>query len=245
MTNKILKYQLVSLFIIALINVYYFFFNNALPDNALLITNNSADVISISYFLSSVIAYISFYIGPWIVAPLFISAFTYTFVISKRDLGTDVIIPVSLSVFFYFAFLLAFPSLLGAGLLQVSNTLFSTYTVFGLFLFFGFLTLYFILHQNFLVTLKTFQYRLESLGLFLIKKIAHFYKKTKERSQKTKPISLPTTETKAEDNLTEVSTKVNFEQMNKKEDSSSFIDNISNPLKRSDLVGGDDIIATN
>ena len=231
MTNKILKYQLVSLFIIALINVYYFFFNNALPDNALLITNNSSDVISISYFLSSVIAYISFYIGPWIVAPLFISAFTYTFIISKRDLGTDIIIPISLSVFFYFAFLLAFPSLLGAGLLQVSNTLFSTYTVFGLFLFFGFLALYFILHQNFLVTLKTFQYLLESLGLFLIKKVAHIYKMTKEKSQKSRPASLPTTDSKVSEDLKQVSSRVSLEEVNDKEDKPSFIESIPNPLK--------------
>lgn len=213
MINKILKYQLVTLFSLALINVVYYFFYSSLPDNALLISNSSADIYSISYFLSSFVAYISYYVGPWIVAPLFVSAFIYTFVISKRDNNLDILIPISLSIFFYYFAVLLFPSSVGNGLIQVSNNLFSTYTVFSLFIFFGFLSLYFVLNRDFIIILKSVQYRLEHLGFSIIRSIVSFTKNIKNRKLEKK--SLPTITDSSEAKNTKVS---------------AFVDKVTKPI---------------
>lgn len=185
MTNKLFKYQLFFLFIISTLNISYYFFASSLPDNALLISNSSSEVFSFSYFLSSIVAYFSYFSGPWILAPLFCVAFVYTFICSKRDLALDSVIPATVSVFFYFSSVLIFPSSLGKGLFQISDGLFSTYTVFALTLFFGFLSLYFILNNNLIVLLKSLQYRLENFGLKCIASLARKFKRVRH-SKKSK-----------------------------------------------------------
>lgn len=202
MTNKLFKYQLSFLFIIAVLNVCYFFFSSSLPDNALLISNSSREGLSFSYFLSSVVAYFSYFSGPWVVVPLFCISFVYTFICSRRHLSLDSLIPVTLSIFFYFSSLLIVPSSLGPGLLQVSEGLFSTYTVFALSIFFGFLSLYFILNNNLLILLKTVQYKLESFGLKIIAKVAGILKSLKLRKTKVRSERLATITDSSKETLT-------------------------------------------
>lgn len=203
MINKILKYQLVILFCLSLINVIYYFYYSSLPDNALLISNLSGDIYSISYFLSSMVAYISYYVGPWIVAPLFASAFIYTFIISKRLNNLDILIPFSFSIFFYYFAVLFFPSAIGDGLIQVSNSLFSTYTIFSLFIFFGFISLYFVLNKDFIILLKSVQYRLEHLGFSAIRSIVSLTKTVK--SKYTGKKSIPTITDNSKDTSSRIS----------------------------------------
>lgn len=149
-----------------------------MPDNYFTISSDHGALNTLSYYFYSIVSYISYYIGPWIVLPFFTYAFFYAFVISKRESEADFLVPVVTSIFFYGFFFLAFPQLIGKGLLHLSNGVLSTYTVFFTTLFFGFLVFALTLRGSFFTTMRSVQKSLESIGLKLWKLIGKYTNKS-------------------------------------------------------------------
>lgn len=176
MTNKIHRYQLVFLFLIAIINVFFYYFGSTLPDNYFVISSDHQSINTVSYYFYSFVSYVSYYIGPWIVVPFFAYSFFYTFVISKRHSDADLLVPVVVGIFFYGVFFLTAPQLIGKGLLFVSSEVFSTYTIFFSTIFFGFLVFALTLRGSFFSTMRAAQHSLEHIGLKSWKAIGHVSK---------------------------------------------------------------------
>jgi len=166
--NKILKYQFGFFFALAIFNIFYYYFGNSLPDNSFVITNGSAEISILSYYFSSFVAYISFYVGPWIVVPFFVFAFVYSFILAKRDVDLDIIVSSVVSIFFFCLTFLVVPQLLGTGLYELTSSIFSTYAIFFSTLFFGFLMFYLCMRGSFLVFMSNANKAFETLGKSLI-----------------------------------------------------------------------------
>lgn len=165
MTNKIHKYQLVFLFLLAVINIFFYYFGNHLPDNSFLISSENGAPNVITFYFYSFISYVSYYVGPWIIAPFFAYSFFYAFIISKRYSDADIMVPTVTALFFYGVFFLAAPQLVGKGLLYLSSNVFNTYTIFFSTLFFGFIVFALTLRGAFFSTMKTAQQTMEKVGL--------------------------------------------------------------------------------
>lgn len=171
MIQRILKIEFGILFFLALISTFYFFFNQYLPDNSLYISSQSDDYYSLIYHLSSILAEISFYVGPWIFAPFIIFAFTYSFILSRRNREIDIIYPLALIFFFYCISFLLFPTYMGKGLYYLSDELFPRYLAYLSALVFAVFNCYLILGKQFFKILKAFRLFLERIGHYGIKKI--------------------------------------------------------------------------
>lgn len=181
MIKKLNRYQLITLFILSSINILYYYLGNYIPDNTFEITSSSESINSITYYFSSIISYIAYYLGPWVVMPFFAFAFVYSLLLSKRESSTDVFVPIVLSLFFYSFSLLAFPQLVGEGLYYLSDSTFSTYTFFFSTLIFGVLIFVLCLQGSFLTTLKTMQYHAENIGRAMWIAIGKLLKLIKEK----------------------------------------------------------------
>lgn len=130
MISKILKLQLIGLFLITLISFYAYYFSEVLPDNFFLISSSTADVNYFSYYLTTFVALVGYYTGPWIFLPFFFFALLYTFVFSKRDSLLDGFNALTLFGSFLFCTYLVYPSFLGAGIYYVLENNFSSMMIF-------------------------------------------------------------------------------------------------------------------
>jgi len=130
MISKILKIQLIGLFLLTLIAFYAYYFSDVLPDNFFLISSGSSDVNYFSYYLTTFVALVGYYTGPWIFLPFFFFALLYTFVFSKRDSLLDSFNAFTLFGTFLFFTYLIYPSFLGAGAFYVLENNFSGMMIF-------------------------------------------------------------------------------------------------------------------
>ena len=180
MKQKILKFELVSIFFLTLISVVYYFFETKIPDNSLSISSSSADYYTIMYYISSLFAEVSFYIGPWILVPFLFFAFIYSFIISSRQRNSDVFLVFTVLIFFYMLAHIFSPIFLGQGLRIISNSFISPYVAFSVVLISGILMFYMTLRGTFFVLLKRIQFSLERMGVLLFRFISKSTKKTKQ-----------------------------------------------------------------
>ncbi|PIK14568.1 DNA translocase FtsK [Halobacteriovorax sp. JY17] len=130
MISKILKIQLIGLFFITLIAFYAYYFSDVLPDNFFLISSGSSDVNFFSYYLTTLVALVGYYTGPWIFLPFFFFALLYTFVFSKRESLLDAFNALTLFGTFLFCTYLVYPSFMGAGIFYVLENNFSGMMIF-------------------------------------------------------------------------------------------------------------------
>ena len=130
MVSKILKTQLFCLFTITLIAFYAFYYSEVLPDNFFLISSTTEEVNYFSYYLTTFVALVGYYSGPWIFAPFFLYGLLYTFILSKRDSLLDFFNAFTLVGSFLFLTFLAFPSFMGAGIIHVIENNFSGMMIF-------------------------------------------------------------------------------------------------------------------
>lgn len=179
MKYKILKTELYSLFILSIISIFYILFKSHFPDNSLLISSLNEDYFSISYYFSSLVAEVTYYVGPWIIVPFFVFSFIYSFIIVKRDHDTDVLISFLVIFFFFFLFSIAAPGILGKGLSILSHNFISAYTSFFLTIIFGGLTFYLTLRGAFFKIMGKVRFHLEQLGLSFIRTIVKTSVKSK------------------------------------------------------------------
>ena len=83
MLLKLIKWQLLIHFVLTFSTVFAFYYFNTLPDNFLSISSQS-DSSFISYYASSVLSALSYFIGPWILFSFIGFLLAYAFIIRKR-----------------------------------------------------------------------------------------------------------------------------------------------------------------
>ncbi len=114
MKRNILKSQLFSLFIMTIFSFITFYYGNDLPDNSFAITSSGSGNI-ITYYFFSLVTYVSYYTGPWLIIPFMIFAFCFTFIYDKRVFMVDVLNFFALLFFFSSLTYFAYPAALGRG----------------------------------------------------------------------------------------------------------------------------------
>src|SRR5262245_35720184 len=115
MVSKILGYQIVFLFLLTLLAFFGFYYADSLPDNYLQITSAGQDFSYITYYLSSFLASIEFYLGPWIFFLFLAQLVLHASVFSSRLLKMDVAAPLIMAPLFLLISYALVPDLVGEG----------------------------------------------------------------------------------------------------------------------------------
>lgn len=129
MNAKILKYELFTLFSLTVVTLVVFYYRDTLPDNYLSISSTSSHGF-FAYYGTSLINFINYYSGPWVLVPCALFTSFYVLLFSKRADWIDVLNILSLAIFSLWTAYYLQPTLLGAGLLQILNSTFSPFASF-------------------------------------------------------------------------------------------------------------------
>ena len=178
MLKKVLNLELICLLVLSAICLLHFGFRDLLPDHSFSISSTSDNYFALSYYLSSLIAELSYYIGPWVVVPSVLFFVIYKFILTQRDRKTDAFVAITMVLMFYFFTFMVAPQYLGRGLNIISQEYVTAYFSFFSFLGLFVLVSYLSLRGAFFVLLKRIQLKLETLGLktlqraYQLKKIA-------------------------------------------------------------------------
>lgn len=180
MITKVLRAKLWILFALAFFNAIYYFFHSSLPDNSLVIGSDTSDVSYFSYYISSFISMVSYYVGAWIIAPFVGFFFIYFSLLRNREKEFDLFIPVLLSGFFFSISFMFFPEFIGKGLFYASDSILDTYAVFAMALLFGFFVALITMRGAFWLTLQQIQASLGRVGYSAGRHLAEGYSKGAE-----------------------------------------------------------------
>lgn len=145
MTNKILRCELLLLFFLTLNALIVFYLSNAVPDNIYSISSATSDFSYISYYTFSLLTFVYYFTGPWVIASFVLFSFFYIFIFSKRDKKWDslLFIPIILgSMLFLYAIS---PGSIGKGLNYYLQLALPQY----LAAVFGLLSVAFVFYINF------------------------------------------------------------------------------------------------
>ncbi|MBT3981592.1 MAG: DNA translocase FtsK [Bacteriovoracaceae bacterium] len=116
MQLKIIRFQLISLSFLTITSFIYFFYSENLPDHLYTINSANSDPGFIAYYLTSILAIVGQYTGPWLVSLLATLVVLYSFLFSRKESRFDFLVVFSLSTLFISAFMIFFPGFLGEGL---------------------------------------------------------------------------------------------------------------------------------
>lgn len=164
MKIKSLKIQLLILFFIAVINVLFYVFPNSFGDNLFSITDSDVSGGMISYFFSSLLAFVSYFTGVWTVAALLLATIVYSFFISRRDVGSDIFLPVIIYFMIGSLTYLIYPQYVGTGINYFVDEYLSVYSMaFSSFVFLS-LVFYLTFQGAFIETLVRFANWLSFIG---------------------------------------------------------------------------------
>lgn len=179
-----IKQQFIVLFIISIFNLIYSYLGNSFPDNTLSVSSNSDDINSLSYYFFSLISYISYYSGIWLVFAFTFMLFLLSLTSSKIDKKSYLLIPMLVSTLFLGICYLLVPDFIGDGLLVLLNKFINPYLIFIL-LFFSFsFTAYLTIDNTVFVKFKEFPkflklYCTKILSFFNFNKFLFLKKKKK------------------------------------------------------------------
>lgn len=123
MKKNLLKIQLITLFVVTLFSFITFYYGTDLPDNAFSISDVNNNF-SLTYYLVSLMTYISYFSGPWVLVPFLIFSLSMSFLYSRRHYLVDTLNFFPLVFFTAGITYFIVPSAQGAGL----NYLFKTYS---------------------------------------------------------------------------------------------------------------------
>jgi S-DNA-T family DNA segregation ATPase FtsK/SpoIIIE len=153
MKQKYLRIHYLVLFTLTVINLIYYALAFYIPDNYFEISSNSNQINFFTYFISSVLALFSFFIGPWIIFP-FIAMTLQTF--KKQKLKDWQFFGSPYIYLFFFLALshLMFPSLVGDGLENFITVFAPKWSIFILTLGFGYLVYNLTFNQDLPVLIK-------------------------------------------------------------------------------------------
>jgi S-DNA-T family DNA segregation ATPase FtsK/SpoIIIE len=116
LNSKILKAQLLILFLLTGVSFFAFYFHDSLPDNFMSISSEENGVGFFSYYGSSLVSFVGYYSGPWIFFPFISFSLLYTFFFSRRDFKLDSMNAFLLCGLFLSSSMLIYPRFLGDGL---------------------------------------------------------------------------------------------------------------------------------
>jgi len=133
LNSKILKAQLLILFLLTAVSFFAFYYHDSLPDNFMSITSDGGDVGFFSYYGTSFVSFIGYYSGPWIFFPFISFALLYTFLFSRRDYKLDLLNAVLLSGLFLSSSMIFYPRFLGEGLYYLFGSYLNQSDVYFLF----------------------------------------------------------------------------------------------------------------
>ncbi len=133
MNTKILKYELFTLFFLTIATLLVFYYRDTLPDNYLSISSASSHGF-FAYYGTSLVNFINYYSGPWVLIPCVVYTSFYVLIFSKRADWIDGLNIFSLCIFSLSTAFYLQPNLLGAGLMQYLNATFSTFALFVIWL---------------------------------------------------------------------------------------------------------------
>lgn len=133
MNAKILKYELFTLFSLTVVTLVVFYYRDTLPDNYLSISSTSSHGF-FAYYGTSLLNFINYYSGPWVLIPCALFTSFYVFIFSKRADWIDVLNILSLGIFSLWTVYYLQPTLLGAGLYQLLTSMVSPFASFFLWL---------------------------------------------------------------------------------------------------------------
>ncbi len=114
--DKIIRFELLFFLILVVLSFISFYFNETLPDNALSISSSSHSISFSSYYIVSIISYVGYFVGPWIIIPFILHTLSYAFLYSKRYYKWDSLNFIPLTSFFLLVFFCFSPEVLGPGL---------------------------------------------------------------------------------------------------------------------------------
>lgn len=129
MNAKILKYELFTLFFLTVITLVVFYYRDTLPDNYLAISSTSTHGF-FAYYGTSLLNFINYYSGPWVLVPCALFTSFYVFIFSKRADWIDVLNILALCLFSVWTVYYVQPTLLGGGLYQILSSEFSPFISF-------------------------------------------------------------------------------------------------------------------
>jgi S-DNA-T family DNA segregation ATPase FtsK/SpoIIIE len=136
LNSKILKAQLLILFLLTAVSFFAFYFHDSLPDNFMSISSEENGVGFFSYYGSSLISFVGYYSGPWVFFPFISFSILYTFFFSRRDFKLDILNAFLLCGFFLSSSMLIYPRFLGDGLFYLFGSFLNQSDVIFLSLFF-------------------------------------------------------------------------------------------------------------
>lgn len=123
MRKKILKAELLLLFFITGFCVIFFFLEDKLPDNCLVISSRTESVGFFSYYLTSALAIIGHALGIWMILPYVAFSLVYSFLLTKRQRWSDIFYFLLIYTFIASLGFLIYPRSLGSGV----NLFFKSY----------------------------------------------------------------------------------------------------------------------
>ena len=129
--SKILKIELFFLFLLTIVSFFAFYYQDVLPDNYFTISSEATDINFLSYYLITGVAFVGYYMGPWVFVPFFVFALFYTFQFSKREMFFDTLNFLSLTlgslcVVYFFA-----PEFVGLGVRHLLRQNFNPTLILG------------------------------------------------------------------------------------------------------------------
>ena len=114
--DKIIRLQLIILLALVVTSFVSFYFTETLPDNALGISSSSESLSFLFYYVTSIISYVGYFTGPWLIVPFVILTLLYATLFSKRYYKWDSFNFIPLVYICAQAFLYFSPEVLGDGL---------------------------------------------------------------------------------------------------------------------------------
>lgn len=119
MLHKILKIEFIGCFLLTILNFVYYYYEDSLPDHYFLISSQSDSLNIFSYFLTSALAFVGHYVGPWIFFPFLCFVILYSFLFVRRSSWIDVFNIFFIGPFFLGFFYLSLPLLMGKDLVLI------------------------------------------------------------------------------------------------------------------------------
>ncbi len=130
--SKILKLELFLLFLLTVISFIAFYYQNMLPDNYLAISSESGQFGYFAYYLSSLVAFVGYYTGPWVFIPFVLFSLFYTFQFSHREMIFDTVNFLSLTLGSLLLVGYFFPDFTGTGVSYLIRKLLNPHSVLAL-----------------------------------------------------------------------------------------------------------------
>lgn len=180
MVKKILKIELIALITLSLICLTYSLFSSVIPDNSLQISSQTESYLSLSYYLSSLFAEVSYYTGPWLLIPTMVYCLIYFTIISKRMRSTDIILGFGLVLASYFFTAMVAPNWLGQGLAFLSQKYVSIYFAFFSFIPLVLLLSFITMRGGFLILLKKLHLKMDNWRLVVLRSFYYMQKKSRD-----------------------------------------------------------------